>query len=132
MRRLFFALGMLVFLTGSAHAADLLERLCEKFPLLKDPDARVYRGEFDNGRPHALVVVRQQGTNRAKVLYVYGKRPEKDNDSEGCRRARGRFDDNILTVKLNEAIRVKYTFDGDDVAVRYRRVSITRGDLTAE
>ena len=131
MGRFLLTLGMLVFMTGSAHAVDL-ERLCAKFALMKDPDARVYRGEFENGRPHALVVVREQGTDTAKVLYAYEKRPHVARDREGCRRARGRFKDNILTVKLNKFIRVKYTFDGDKVAVRYRRVNITRGDLMAE
>ena len=97
---------------------------------MNDPDARVYRGEFENGRPHVLVVLREQGTDKARVLYAYGKRS--DRDREGCRRARGRFDGDILTVRLSKTITVKYTFDGDQVAVEYTRVRILTGDLTAE
>ena len=109
-----------------------LEKLCGKFALLKDPDAHVYSGVFKNHRPHTLVVVREQGTDKATVLYAYGSRPDRDRDREGCLHRKGQFDDNVLTVRLRKNITVTYTFDGDQVAVEFRRTILLKGELTAE
>ena len=111
---------MTVALSGTAFAADA-ERLCGAFKVLKSPDAVRYSGKYDeNSRPHTLVIAERLDDGKALVFYVYGKRPGRDSDSEGCSPRVARFkDDAVLFVKLTRRFGATYLFDGDTATVEW-------------
>ena len=77
MRRILLALGMLVFMTGSAHALDL-KKVCGDFAALENPDTKVYRGEWKRTYPNesnsaetAFAVIETTKSGRLLLLYAF-------------------------------------------------------------
>ena len=114
MRRLGLGMVVILMLCGSASASDP-ERLCGDFEVFKSPDAVRYVGQFEqNKRPYTIVIAEQLEDGRALVFYVYGKRPDRRKDREGCSILIARFKEEgllfmsfsrtvSLTLRLNEA-----------------------------
>ena len=114
MRRLGLGIVVSLILCGPASASDP-ERVCGDFEVFKSPDAVRYVGQFErNKRPYTIVIAEQLENGRALVFYVHGKRPDRENDREGCSIRIARLKEEgllfisfnrttSLTLRLNEA-----------------------------
>ena len=72
---------------SSASTLDVSE-LCGRFELLEDPEARAYRGQFEDRKgvalDHALIVIQVTDAGKALVFYVHGKQPKWNIRRPGC------------------------------------------------
>lgn len=115
MRRILLVLGMLVFITGSAHALDL-KRLCGDLAALENPDTKVYRGEWKRTYPKeggptetAFAVIETTGSGRLLLLYAV----QFYSGTERCYAMFGSMSgDTLKTQTPWRGVRLTYTFDG--------------------
>ena len=140
MKRLLHCGIFLAVLTASGWSyADPLDihELCGDFEILKDPENRIYRGQYKGGgvtNEHVLVItpITGMGTENRQTLtfYVWGKQPRWDISEAGCIPATGMVKGDILTIYW-KSDRVTYKFSGDKASVKYKwSGGTTKGKLT--
>ena len=117
---------------SSASSLDIPE-LCGDLELLKDPENRVYRGQFKSGGvvlEHALVVTPITHNRDTVVLYVWGKQPQWKISKAGCSLGTGAGKGDTLAIYW-KGLQVTYKFSGDKATVKYKRGgSTTNGKVT--
>ena len=117
---------------SSASTLDIPE-LCGDLEILKDPENRVYRGQFKGGGvvlEHALVVAPITHNRETVVFYVWGKQPVWNISKAGCRLGTGAVNADTLTIYW-KGLRVTYKFSGDDASVKYKfSGGTTKGKVT--
>lgn len=118
---------------SSASTLDIFE-VCGDFELFKNPETRVYRGQFEDKKgvtlDHVLVVTQTTDAGKALAFYIHGKQPKWNIKKSGCSPRIGMIDGDTLTLGLQRYIKVTYVFDDDGTAsVKYvsrRRDGTTR------
>ena len=118
---------------SSASSLDIPE-LCGDLELLKDPENRVYRGQFKGGgvvQEQALVVTPITHNRHTVVLYVWGKQPQWKISKAGCSLGTGARKGDTLAIYW-KGLQVTYKFSGDKATVKYKRrgSSTTNGKVT--
>ena len=125
----------LLGLSGSAHALDL-NKLCGDFAALKNPETKIYRGEFEVTHPGsrplreaALVMIETTGTNKV-LLFQAGEGPR---GRKYCLALFGSLEGQTLNVRSPfRGVTNTYTFDEEGgVYQKYRRVG-RKGNLAFE
>lgn len=126
---------MLLAVSGWSSASDLdFSEVCGDFELFKNPQARIYRGQFEDRKgvtlDHVLVMTQTTDAGNALVFYVHGKQPKWNIGKSGCLPRIGRIDGDTLTLPWRYGIKITYDFDDDGTAsVKYvskRRDGTTR------
>ena len=136
MKLLLFRLALVFLgLTGwnAVHALDVTT-ICGDFELFKDPQTRMYRGQFKKKGvtlDHVLVVTEVTDTGKAMVFYVYGKQPKWRIKKAGCSPRIGIVEGDTLTLFLRGNKRtVTYKF-ADDGTASVKYVSKRSGGSTS-
>lgn len=117
---------------SSASTLDISE-LCGDFELFKNPETRIYRGQFEDKQGvtlhHVLVITQTTHAGEALAFYIHGKQPKWKIKKSGCSPRIAMIDGDTLTLGWRY-IKVTYVFDDDGTAsVKYvskRRDGTTR------
>ena len=129
------AIASIILLGSSSVRALDVPAICGDFEFFKNPETRVYRGQFEDGKgvtlDHVLIVAEVTDAGKALAFYVYGKQPKWKIKKPGCSPRIGSVDGDTLTLPLRRnRLTVTYVFNDDGTAsVKYvskRRDGSTR------
>ena len=120
---------------SSASTLDIHE-LCGGFELLKDPENRVYRGEYKSKGEvleTALVVTPVTSSGVTVVFYLWGEQPKWKIPEAGCVPAVATEKGDKLSLHTRRGKnRITYKFSGDEASVKFkgRGGSTTKGKVS--